>query len=1394
MLKFFKRSFRFLTAALMLMQLDLNAQDNNPISKISIASPTAASLGKYGDIPVSYHTGIPQIGIPIYTVSAGPLVLPISLNYHAAGLKVQEPASWVGAGWSLNAGGVITRSVMGAPDEKGINNGGIETHGHFSDFGYNSYLWNTGISAGSGSGINSGAEDWKAVADGYKDGEPDLFFFNFGSYSGKFYFRDDRTPVIIPETDLKIEPDYNPGNTNISIQSFIITTPDGVKYYFGNTPGLTGTAPVEITKPVTAQNGVSSANVISSWYLNKISSADDVFSITLSYQPENYGYHTLSMFPIDGDPGANTPNTFGAYHGYDLVKNIVQGVRLSQISFPNGVVNFTSDGLAARTDLSDITPTYYYDAVNQTAKPLEYIQITDGSTTLKKFKFSYGYFTDNTTPIAQDIQNFAPNLFTDKQRLRLDQVQEFSGDATISKPPHYFTYFNEQVPRRLSFGVDHWGFNNGVTGNTTLIPTYTKFQSNQTVNYPGADRDSHWPAVRAGTLQQINYPTGGYSLFDFEPNTVYNTSTSNVNVTLANLFVHLYSQDTYNASWTFVSDGTAMNAAFNNSSDYSATFTLKDNANTVVYSINIGNKQISPTNPITLAQGSYTATLSLPQNVVLNGGCTALVTQWQPVTTTNTITIGGNRIKTITHNDGVTSNNIITSYNYEGDNGQTSGILYSRPAYVGIKRNDFVRDIGLYSSTNGFTPYPSVNGCPCIINACYFKSPCSIRPMANTQGNAIGYAKVKVSQTGNGYSVYKYYGSTGTPPWLANTGDVAIRTVNAAGCDGNAPSFPYPPVPYDFMRGELKYEAQYNEAGQILKEKNYIPVYVNNPITTPGFIASYDGTFILSTKYELTTARKTQTQVTETNYDANGVVLTTTSTSYYESPFHHEATRANTVNSKGEVLETKMKYAFDFRISTCDAINDGYTQYNTDCATCLATKNAAIAACTPNDATCLTNAYLAYMHCLDNARANWVTYRRTNFTDPTNNFKTYHDNAKANADAELKPILQLQDNFQNGSIEISKWKNSNLLGASFSRYDYSSVPVGKVYLNKAQAISLAATSSTFTNAATNATNNSIIKDSRYSGHDETIAKFYNGNLAEITSKDGVTTSYIWGYNNTLPIVKAVGTDQATLLNAYNAVSGNLSQIRSQFPSNTVQLNTYGYTPLKGMISETDVNGKSIIYEYDALQRLLLVRDLNYNILKQYDYKYQVIPPTGVPQWIATGQTRCKPCPQNNAYISNILQQEEKDNNPASASYNTVRWNDVGISTACVSNADWQNTATPVRCKKNAFNQYTGEQIQEQIDMNPCSSTYGQIQWIVVGVNYTICPPPATCNSGNCTGVDKKCINNTCETGVKVYTSSVFSKVTGVWTCTFYYRWSDSSTSLPNTYTETSPTTCMFDHD
>lgn len=80
-------------------------------------TPISASLGKYGECPVSYFTGKPNISIPIYNFKSRSLTLPITLDYDAGGVLVNCLPGWAGQNWTLNAGGVVTRTIKGRPDE-----------------------------------------------------------------------------------------------------------------------------------------------------------------------------------------------------------------------------------------------------------------------------------------------------------------------------------------------------------------------------------------------------------------------------------------------------------------------------------------------------------------------------------------------------------------------------------------------------------------------------------------------------------------------------------------------------------------------------------------------------------------------------------------------------------------------------------------------------------------------------------------------------------------------------------------------------------------------------------------------------------------------------------------------------------------------------------------------------------------------------------------------------------------------------------------------------------------------------------------------------------------------------------------------------------------------------
>ena len=90
---------------------------NRMMPKPVPTSPNVASLGKFGDYRVGHFSGVPEISIPIYEVQSGSLKVPITLSYHAGGVKPTDVASWVGMGWSLS-GGQISRSVNGKNDEE----------------------------------------------------------------------------------------------------------------------------------------------------------------------------------------------------------------------------------------------------------------------------------------------------------------------------------------------------------------------------------------------------------------------------------------------------------------------------------------------------------------------------------------------------------------------------------------------------------------------------------------------------------------------------------------------------------------------------------------------------------------------------------------------------------------------------------------------------------------------------------------------------------------------------------------------------------------------------------------------------------------------------------------------------------------------------------------------------------------------------------------------------------------------------------------------------------------------------------------------------------------------------------------------------------------------------
>ena len=175
-------------------------------------------------------------------------------------------------------------------------------------------------------------------------------------------------------------------------------------------------------------------------------------------------------------------------------------------------------------------------------------------------------------------------------------------------------------------------------------------------------------------------------------------------------------------------------------------------------------------------------------------------------------------------------------------------------------------------------------------------------------------------------------------------------------------------------------------------------------------------------------------------------------------------------------------------------------------------------------------------------------------------------------------------------------------------------------------------SKTKTNFAKNtATNNLILPVSVYSQdlntsvlENQMTYDFYDdkGNILQYTNKAGVSTTIVWGYNQGKPIAKIEGAKLSNLTQTQidNIVSASnteatqaantdettfltaLDTFRKAYPD--YQITTYTYDPLIGVRSITPPSGVMELYIYDNANRLMEIRDINDNILKEFKYKYK----------------------------------------------------------------------------------------------------------------------------------------------------------------------------------------------
>lgn len=476
-------------------------------------TPNAKSFQRYGDIPVSLYTGTPSINIPLDTINDGSLSLPISLSYHSGGVKADEHPGWVGLGWTLMLGGAITRELRGYPDEY--------YEDEYKRTGY--YQRCKSSNTGYEYDYNSEMDKWLSDKEEQKyiafDFQPDKFNFNFCNYigffmldtSGKWQIQSNR-PLKIIAVDTISHPTINTYDyihRNRIFSRFTLLGEDGTKYILGDTTAIDYS--VNIATQVTGLRNVLT------WHLKKI------------------------IYP-------NNDSIVFNYNRGDYIANISYRDQLIALVNPKGLRQIASytpfDGVLIRQSYltSIIGKNFHVKLHNSISNELDYDEIyyshrlferpisnEDKIYFHRQAPYIYGtnyefpvllYDCSNNTignriaeikwhkldSIVFYNRNYAPYKTIKfrynnipSARLALEKL-EFCNLLGQTKSAYCFKYKNlDDMPKYMSMKTDQWGYYNG----DSITEDLFRLPNENTLAY--------------GTLQEIIYPNGGRTIFDFEP-------------------------------------------------------------------------------------------------------------------------------------------------------------------------------------------------------------------------------------------------------------------------------------------------------------------------------------------------------------------------------------------------------------------------------------------------------------------------------------------------------------------------------------------------------------------------------------------------------------------------------------------------------------------------------------------------------------------------------------------------------------------------------------------------------------------------------------------------------------------------------------------------------------
>ncbi len=1171
-----------LALALNLMFIVPAAAQNSPgLKSFTPPSPNASSLGKFGEMPVSLYTGIPNISVPLYTARSGDLELPISLDYHAGGVRVEELASWVGLGFSLNAGGTISRSIRDLPDD--AQNGYFNTRASTSALG-EKYLNNptpTDLYGNfQGNGLSEDIPAFEQVLAQLKDGEPDIFYFNFGKYSGKFFMSPTGEFVAVPIHAIKIEYQTN----SAGVMRWQITTPDGVRYVFGTT---VDSDPVRTAIEV---NQNSSGNNLTSWYLLEILSPYNN-RIDLSYTMESYNYQTKSSEVInlflESDPSTYMDGSIPPYDK-KVGQNYFQAPRLDNIKFSNGMIQF-------------IATTPREDIVNSNV--LDLIEIRDWqSELLKAYRFTYRYF---------ESAGGCPTGPQYCKRLKLDMLEEQSAGTT--KGGRYAFFYNSvQLPSWDASSTqinsqDLWGFYNGV--NNPMLPGSMSFErtDGSTIYFAGADRHSSESFMKACALSQITYPTGGYTIFDYEANRL-NASDHDLSFTQTSGegrsdFLEYETGESTEKIIT-ITDPDPNNGhvvmTFNNRQQVmEMNYTTSPPRQKCAPDPNSGlptcfEAYIEGANGTTyarhyLVEGTSTVSL-LPGQYRISGRSLAgyedfedvtqpkvyyLQLNWTEYPQSTSIyaptdkVVGGLRIARITNH--AESGNTVKRYLYSKFNEDISSAVIVNYPYRYANMFFTVHDVNNVASTATFGQVKST----------------SLVPLISSQGSVLGYANVTELEGENGENGKTQYTFT-----TATEYPDEIKLYR-----------PYPPsCSFDFRRGLLRKKAVFvgNTGDTLHVTRNYY-TFDKNPQYSFGISVEREvnGDFVPAATNYYVSGFRTYSEFlyqhkevvrTYSPPGSNNFLEAISEFDYGWSQGHYQLTRSSTADSKGQNKETINKYPADLVLA-----GDAETARQALLTNFMI--NPVLEQTTFKEGAQLEKIVTDYK-VMPEGTVNPASIRRSLGNRPLENMVAF-----SKYDGFGNVLQQARENDFNNSY---LWDyNHEHVVAEVKNADFDDVGYASFEADASGNLEITSALRVTNDARTgkgcyDLSNGSISKpglkvDVKYTVNfwAKSGSTFLNGSAISASSQPTIEG---WQFYETT-VIGSPSLSMATISGA-----GLIDDLRI-YPSDAEMI-TYTYDPLTGLTSMTDANQNTTFYEYDDLGRLRYVRDDDRNVVKAHSYHYR----------------------------------------------------------------------------------------------------------------------------------------------------------------------------------------------